>query len=78
MIKIFNKTENIVEETNFSHMLEVFEFLKSLDSWKNDVLIIYHQDKDGNKTDLLQIEDWGSTVGGLDFYMKKFWKIKEV
>ena len=76
MIKIFNKTENHVEETNFSHMLEVFNFIVENEYGKEDVLIVYHQDKDGKQTDLLKIEDWGSTVGGIDFYMKKFWNMQ--
>lgn len=74
MIKIFNQTENHVEETNFSHMLDVFEFLAEYEYGKEDVLVVYHQDEDGKQTDLLKIEDWGSKVGGLDFYMKKFGK----
>lgn len=76
MIKIFNKTENHVEETNFYHMLDVFNFLIENEYGKDDVLIIYHQDENGKQTDLLTIEDWGSTVGSLDFYMKKFWGVK--
>lgn len=57
-------------------MLEVFEFLAKYEYGKEDVLVVYHQDENGKKTDLLKIEDWGSTVGGLDAYMKKFWKIQ--
>lgn len=76
MIKIYNQTENQVEETNFSHMLEVFEFLAENEYGKNDVLVVYAQDNNGKQTELLKIEDWGSTVGGLDTHMKKFWKIK--
>lgn len=76
MIKIFNQTENKVEETNFWHMLEVFDFILKNDFGKEDVLVVYHQDEDGKQTDLLKIEDWGHTVGGIDFYMKKFWRIK--
>lgn len=71
-IKIFNQTENKVEETKFNHILEVFEFLKENEYWKDDVLTVYTEDEEGNQFDLLTIEDWGSTVGGLDFYMKKF------
>lgn len=76
MIKIFNETQNHVEETNFWHMLEVFDFILVNDFGKEDVLVVYHQDDEGEKTDLLKIEAWGSTVGGIDTYMKKFWKIK--
>lgn len=76
MIKIFNKTENHVEHQNFNHMLDVFGFLIENEYGKNDTLVIYHQDKNGKQTDLLTIEDWGSTVGGIDFYMKKFWGVK--
>ena len=76
MIKVYNQTENQVEETNFWHMLEVFEFLAEHEYGKEDVLVVYHQDKDGKQTELLKIENWGNTVGGLDTYMKKFWKIK--
>ena len=76
MIKVYNQTENQVEETNFRHMLDVFEFLAENEYGKNDVLVVYHQDEDGKQTELLKIEDWGLTVGGLDSYMKKFWKIK--
>lgn len=52
------------------------KFLAEHEYGKEDVLVVYHQDEDGKQTDLLEIEEWGHTVGGLDTYMKKFWKIK--
>lgn len=55
MIKIYNQTENHVEETNFWHMLDVFGFLAEHEYGKEDVLVVYHQDEDGKQTDLLKI-----------------------
>ena len=77
MIKIFNKTQNKVLNKTFWHILEAFDYIKETEYGKDDeVLVIFSQDENGNQTDLIKIEDWGSTVGGLDFYIKQFYKIK--
>lgn len=77
MIKIFNKTQNEVVEEDFWHIIDAFDYILKYEYGKNgDTLVIYVQDEDGKQTDLLKVEDWGSTIGGLDFYIKKFYGIK--
>lgn len=68
MIKIFNKTQNEVVSETFWSFPEVRDFLSSNEYGKEDVLIVYAQDEDGTQTDVLKIEHWGSTIGGLDSY----------
>lgn len=68
MIKIFNKTQNEVVSETFWSLPEVRDFLSNNEYGKEDVLIVYAQDEDGTQTDVLKIEDWGATVGGLDSY----------
>lgn len=71
MITIYNKTTDETVQENFSHMLMMFDYLLSNGYGKSDKLDIL---ADGTK--ILEIDNWGSKKGGIDFYMKKFWGIK--
>lgn len=75
MIRIYNKTWNEKGLTDFDSVDNAIQFLRETEYGKDgDKLVIYEEDDDYNQRDLLIIEDWGATVGGLDWYLNKFKK----
>jgi len=71
MITIHNKTTNEMVKESFCHMLMMFDYLADKGYGKNDNLDIL---ADGKK--IYEINKWGAVNGGIDFYMKKFWGVK--
>lgn len=75
MIKIYNETWNNTICRDFDSVEEAIESIRETEYGKDDEkIVIYEEDDDYNQRDLLVIEDWGATVGGLDWYLNKYKK----